>query len=95
LTKCKKKIKGFAFKKQGFDVAQNLCNDLETVTASNYPEIVSAKKALLDQGAMGALMSGSGPTVFGIFSDEHRARKAKLSLSINKRWTLYLVKIIA
>ncbi|MBI3398603.1 MAG: 4-(cytidine 5'-diphospho)-2-C-methyl-D-erythritol kinase [Deltaproteobacteria bacterium] len=52
-----------------------LINDLEDVTIKRYPEINGLKNALTDRGAFAALMSGSGPTVFGIF-DEERARKA-------------------
>ena len=44
-------------------------NDLETVTITRYPEIQTIKDAMLDNGASSALMSGSGPTVFGIFPD--------------------------
>ncbi|MDT8334844.1 MAG: 4-(cytidine 5'-diphospho)-2-C-methyl-D-erythritol kinase [Desulfurivibrionaceae bacterium] len=46
-------------------------NDLEAVTIDRYPEIESIKNSMLAEGAMVALMSGSGPTVFGIFTD-HR-----------------------
>jgi len=47
-----------------------LHNDLEAVTISQYPELEAIKQFMLDNGATGALMSGSGPTVFGIFPDE-------------------------
>ena len=53
-----------------------LHNDLETVTLSRYPELTALKQALLSEGAAGALMSGSGPTVFGIFTDEAAAVQA-------------------
>ncbi len=46
-----------------------LYNDLETVTIQQYPEIQTIKGVMLDNGASDALMSGSGPTVFGIFPD--------------------------
>ncbi len=46
-----------------------LYNDLETVTIEHYPEIATIKRFMLDHGASDALMSGSGPTVFGIFPD--------------------------
>jgi 4-diphosphocytidyl-2-C-methyl-D-erythritol kinase len=45
-------------------------NDLEQVTLSLYPEIENLKQKLLGLGASSVLMSGSGPTVFGIFYDE-------------------------
>ena len=94
LTKCKKINKSSLLKKQDCDVAHYLCNDLETVTTSMHPEISTAKKSLLDQGASGALMSGSGPTVFGLFSDAEKAERAKVSLSKNKKRTLYLAELM-
>ncbi len=47
-----------------------LVNDLETVTIQRYPELAVIKSFLLNNGASDALMSGSGPTVFGIFPDD-------------------------
>jgi 4-diphosphocytidyl-2-C-methyl-D-erythritol kinase len=41
-----------------------------------HPELNNLKQKLLRHGALGALMSGSGPTVFGIFTDEKAAKKA-------------------
>ena len=48
---------------------QDLHNDLEKVTSAKYPEIEKIKSTLLAAGASNVLMSGSGPTVFGIFRD--------------------------
>ena len=48
----------------------NMHNDLEPVTSRKYPEIEEMKERLLAVGASGAMMSGSGPTVFGVFPDE-------------------------
>lgn len=47
-----------------------LVNDLEKVTIQRYPELAVIKSFLLNNGASDALMSGSGPTVFGIFPDD-------------------------
>ncbi len=58
------------------DVIRELHNDLEEVSLKMYPELGDLKQILLRHGALGALMSGSGPTVFGIFSDEKAARNA-------------------
>lgn len=44
-------------------------NDLEVVTETKYPVIKDIKNSLLRAGAVKAQMSGSGPTVFGIFPD--------------------------
>jgi 4-diphosphocytidyl-2-C-methyl-D-erythritol kinase len=94
LTKCKNKNKYNRFTKQNFDVANHLCNDLEAVSASMYPDIQVVKEALLRRGANGALMSGSGPTVFGLFCDSDKAREAYDSLSQNKQWQTYLADLI-
>lgn len=51
-------------------------NDLEPVTAARHPEIAEIKAAMREAGAATALMSGSGPTVFGIFPDRARAEAA-------------------
>jgi len=61
-------------------MAERLGNVLETVTVNNYPEIEKIKAIMIENGALNALMSGSGPTVFGIFgeeSDEAVARAEK------------------
>jgi 4-diphosphocytidyl-2-C-methyl-D-erythritol kinase len=49
-------------------VAQNLVNVLETVTATRYTVITTIKEEMMKAGALGAVMSGSGPTVAGIFA---------------------------
>jgi 4-diphosphocytidyl-2-C-methyl-D-erythritol kinase len=94
LTNCKKKFKKFSFRKTGYDVSRHLCNDLEAVTASRHPVITSVKEQLLKHGAEGALMSGSGPTVFGLFSEQDKAAEALQALGRHTRWKSYLVEII-
>ena len=94
LTKCKKKLKKPSFRKTGYDVSRHLCNDLEAVTASRYPAIRSVKKQLLEQGALGALMSGSGPTVFGLFSDPEKAAAARREFCGNGLWRSFLVETV-
>ena len=59
-----------------FKIAADMGNVLETVTIPNYPVIDEIKKHMLSNGAVGAMMSGSGPTVFGLFDDEDTAKKA-------------------
>lgn len=54
-------------------VAQNLVNVLESVTIPVYPEIAKIKDSMLKYGAMAALMSGSGPTVFGLAHCQEQA----------------------
>lgn len=58
------------------DITAHMGNVLETVTIPNYPVIDEIKKHMLSNGALGAMMSGSGPTVFGLFDDEDTAKKA-------------------
>jgi 4-diphosphocytidyl-2-C-methyl-D-erythritol kinase len=53
-------------------------NDLETVTTVKYPEIDDIKELLLRLGASRVLMSGSGPTVFGVFPDSDVKRDTDL-----------------
>ncbi len=57
-------------------IASCLFNVMETVTIKEYPVLDEIKKYLSDNGAEGALMSGSGPTIFGIFENEDKAKAA-------------------
>ncbi|MDD7642329.1 MAG: 4-(cytidine 5'-diphospho)-2-C-methyl-D-erythritol kinase [bacterium] len=58
-------------------LAGHMGNVLESVTVPMHPEIERIKEMMMEQGAIAAMMSGSGPTVFGIFSEEGRAYEAK------------------
>jgi 4-diphosphocytidyl-2-C-methyl-D-erythritol kinase len=58
------------FLKNPEGISRILLNHLETVVAKKYPQIGMMKKILLSAGALGALMTGSGPTVFGLFDRE-------------------------
>lgn len=57
-------------------VCDHMGNILETVTIPNYPIIAEIKKNMIENGATGAMMSGSGPTVFGLFDDAEKAKQA-------------------
>lgn len=57
-------------------ICDNMGNVLETVSCDDYPVITSIKQRMLGFGAVGAMMSGSGPTVFGVFTDNDCAEKA-------------------
>lgn len=59
-----------------YGIADNLGNVLETVTEKKYPVIRQIKDTMLEYGAIGSLMSGSGPTVFGLFTNPKAAQKA-------------------
>ena len=66
-----------------------LTNDLEKVTLRRHPVLDHIKTLLLENGARGALMSGSGPTVFGIFTDEESAFQAEKNLGQGNRWSVF------
>jgi 4-diphosphocytidyl-2-C-methyl-D-erythritol kinase len=91
LTNDQKKPTSISLKRNRFDPAVHLANDLERVTAAKYPEIGLAKEKLMNLGAIGALMSGSGPTVFGLFDNAETAKSAGQSLSQDKDLRLFLV----
>ncbi len=77
-------------------VGAALFNDFEPLVVGRYPLIGAIKKGFLAAGALGALMSGSGPAVFGLFAQEAAAGAA---LSVLKRFVqgkgvVFLVKAI-
>ncbi len=57
-------------------VADRMENVLETVTVRKYPIIEEIKDFMKENGALNALMSGSGPTVFGVFDTQEKAQEA-------------------
>ena len=61
-------------------IASCMGNVLEQVTVEEYPVIDKIKKLMNEGGAKGAMMSGSGPTVFGIFTEKSLAKKAALKI---------------
>ena len=58
-------------------ITDRMANVLETVTVEEYPVITRIKETMVSNGAINSLMSGSGPTVFGIFEDEVKASNCK------------------
>jgi 4-diphosphocytidyl-2-C-methyl-D-erythritol kinase len=58
------------------EVARHLHNDLEPAAFALRPELAAKKERLLEAGCLGALLSGSGPTLFGLCDDEGSARRA-------------------
>lgn len=74
------------------DVVSFLHNDLEAVTIYAHPEIADIKNFLFDTGAAGALMSGSGPTVFGVFDDVLKRDVAFIKASKNESWRVFAVE---
>ncbi len=67
-----------------YGIAENLGNVLETVTVREYPVIQQIKDTMTRYGAIGSLMSGSGPTVFGLFTSPRAAQEAYEALRFGK-----------
>jgi len=82
------------FFKDVADVCAVLSNDLEAVTIERYPVIGEIKERLVAAGAAGALMSGSGPTVFGLFEGEEEARRAAGAIAGASDWFVAAVKAL-
>lgn len=74
-------------------MALHMGNLLESVTIKKYPIIAQIKQVMKQHNALNAMMSGSGPTVFGIFKDEESAKKALFDLKKQKlAKQLYITK---
>ena len=78
-----------------YGMCEKIANVMEDVTIPEYPIIQKVKDILKSNGAVNALMSGSGPTVFGIYDDEEKAKQSMDVLS-GKEFVsqLYLTKFI-
>ncbi len=72
------------------DVPRAKTRGLEGTLNKRVMEILKIKKELMRGGALGCLLSGSGPTVFGIFSSQQTASRAARSLRKNKRWQVFV-----
>jgi 4-diphosphocytidyl-2-C-methyl-D-erythritol kinase len=75
-----------------FELEELMYNDLEQVTIPAYPEIAEIKKIVTSSGSLATLMSGSGPTVFGVFSNLSEARRSQNALSLHAGWKSFLVR---
>lgn len=75
LTRGVSRIRISTFLTRPWQLQDFMENDLESVTLDEYPLLIDIKEWLTAQGAVGTLMSGSGPTIFGIFSDESLAKR--------------------
>lgn len=65
-------------RKKDFDrICKDMGNVLESVTVPSYPVIAQIKERMMASGAKAAMMSGSGPTVFGLFADNDTAKRAR------------------
>lgn len=94
-----RKSKAFPLTKRSF----SLHNDLEVITIRRYPVIETIKERLSSLGSKGGVMSGSGPTVFGLFPDASSARSAAAILAGEGRagrpdrhgnWTIKVTRLL-
>ncbi len=76
------------------DAPKQLFNALESVAFRLSPQSEDAKIKLLSNNAAGALMSGSGSTVYGIFSDEKKADRAYRNLMSNRQWLIFYTRLL-
>ena len=72
-------------------VADNMYNVLEEVTRERYPVIEEIEKIMMENDALGSMMSGSGPTVFGLYINREDAENCKNKL-LKKFSQVYIVK---
>lgn len=72
-------------------LSKNMVNVLETVTSKKHTEINDIEKIMNENNALGSMMSGSGPTVFGIYKNEEDALRGKREL-LKKYKQVYVVK---
>lgn len=75
-------------------VAAGMKNVLELVTLRRHAVVRQAKSRMEEAGALGSMMSGSGPSVFGLFADEDSAYKAYEALSDSSIWQCYISRTI-
>ena len=71
-------------------LAENMVNVLEGVTSNSYIEIKDIENTMMENGALGSMMSGSGPTVFGLYKNREDALNGKKSL-LKKYKQVYIV----
>lgn len=78
-----------------YQLAELLYNVMEDVTVPEYPIIQDIKEVMLANGALNAIMSGSGPTVFGLYDDKEKAERTVEKLKAQDLTEqLYLTKFI-
>lgn len=75
------------------NVAKNMSNIMEEVVIKKHPIIGEIKKDMVKYGALGSIMSGSGPTVFGLFDDEEKLYRCKKELE-KKVEKVYIARTI-
>ena len=73
------------------EIASNMYNVLEEVTKAKYPIISEIEKTMIENNALGSMMSGSGPTVFGLYKNKEKAENCKKIL-LKSFKQVYVVK---
>ncbi len=86
-------LQKFLSQSQISGLGTHLCNDLEPVVIQRYPAIQAIKDQLISLGAKGALLSGSGSTVFGIFDAPDQAKSAYAKLNQGD-WGVFLTETV-
>ncbi len=66
----------------GVQIGQRLHNDLERVVLPAYPQVLQLREAINSPGVLGAMMSGSGPTVFGLCESYNQAQQVKTAVKV-------------
>jgi len=94
LTKSGKNFIIQNFREDPFRMLKSLSNDLEEVTVARFPEINNIKQRLLELGAQVASMSGSGPSVFGLFEDLEKASMAFQTMKHRECGDIFLVSLL-
>lgn len=74
-----------------YDICDNMINVFEPGIIKQYPVVKAIKDKLIEYGAIGSMMSGSGPTVYGVFKDYNKAHAAYNNLRLLYKQT-YLVR---
>lgn len=90
LTRRRDVFKIRRFRKGVDEMSAAIFNDLENTVEPKRPDITFAKTLLIKEGAKGAMMSGSGACVFGLFSERPAAEKAGLNISQKTGWDTYV-----
>lgn len=94
LTNCGKKITRGRLKNAAYTPARHACNDLETVTLGLHPELAAIKERLVRLGAEGVLMSGSGPSIFGLFSEAGAVKQAAARMPRGRGWRVIATELL-
>jgi 4-diphosphocytidyl-2-C-methyl-D-erythritol kinase len=79
----------------GFPTSTEIFNDFETSILPAYPAVQKAKDFLRERGATATLLSGSGSSVFGFFSDEESALAASRGISAERSWRVFPAKTLS